>query len=63
LDLLLIHWPEAWVPGSQDPDTGVSIEETWRAMEGLVEAGKVRHLGVANFSLAQVERLSTGELR
>lgn len=30
LDLLLMHWPDAWVPGSdKDPDTSVTIQETW----------------------------------
>lgn len=57
LDLLLMHWPDAWKLGTQEPDTGVSIEETWRAMEALAGEGKVSHLGVSNFSLAQVEKL------
>ncbi len=30
LDLLLMHWPDAWVPGSdKEPDAEVTIEETW----------------------------------
>ena len=30
LDLLLMHWPDAWVPGSdKQPDTEVTIEQTW----------------------------------
>jgi alcohol dehydrogenase (NADP+) len=44
LDLYLIHWPVA--DGSPPPST----EETWRAMEGLVDAGLVRSIGVSNFS-------------
>jgi 2,5-diketo-D-gluconate reductase B len=39
VDLLLIHWP--------DPD--VALEETLGAMREAHEAGRVRHLGVANF--------------
>ncbi|GIL46420.1 hypothetical protein Vafri_3418 [Volvox africanus] len=61
LDLLLMHWPEAWTPESTltdpVPDTGVTIAETWAAMEALVDDGKVRALGVSNFSLKQVEEL------
>jgi len=57
LDLLLIHWPDAWKLGTEEPDTEVTLEETWRAMEALVAEGKVNHLGVSNFSLAQVEKL------
>lgn len=56
LDLLLIHWPDAWVPGGQEePDSSVTIQETYTAMERLVDEGRVRFLGVSNFGLAQVE--------
>ncbi|GFR45609.1 hypothetical protein Agub_g7006 [Astrephomene gubernaculifera] len=64
LDLLLMHWPEAWTPGSSwekpTPDTEVTISQTWAAMEALVDEGKVRSLGVSNFSLKQVEELLSG---
>jgi 2,5-diketo-D-gluconate reductase B len=40
VDLLLIHWPNQTVP----------IEETMRAMMALRERGKVRHIGVSNFT-------------
>jgi 2,5-diketo-D-gluconate reductase B len=40
VDLLLIHWPNQSIP----------IEETMRAMMVLRERGKVRHLGVSNFT-------------
>src|SRR5689334_17577130 len=41
-DLLLIHWPIAEVP----------LAETLDAMERLKSAGKVRALGVSNFTVA-----------
>ena len=31
LDLCLVHWPEAQKPGTFEPDTGVSMQETWCA--------------------------------
>ena len=40
IDVFLIHWPDFDTP----------IEETMRAMEQLVETGKVRFVGVSNFS-------------
>jgi len=45
IDLYQVHQP--------DPST--PIEETLRALDGLVKAGKVRYIGCSNFSAAQVE--------
>jgi diketogulonate reductase-like aldo/keto reductase len=38
------------------PNDDVPIEETLGAMEELVDAGKVRFIGVSNFSLEQLQR-------
>jgi aryl-alcohol dehydrogenase-like predicted oxidoreductase len=46
IDLYQIHWPE--------PDE--EVEEGWAAIGELIDAGKVRHAGVCNFSLAQLQR-------
>lgn len=43
IDLYQVHWPNPKVP----------IDETMRAMEQLVREGKVRYVGVSNFSLRQ----------
>ncbi len=51
LDLYQIHWP-SHPPGSPDPD----IEEGWTTLAELTAQGKVRHIGVSNFSVAQLER-------
>ncbi len=40
VDLLLIHWPNQSVP----------IEETMRAMTALRERGRIRHIGVSNYT-------------
>jgi len=37
-------------------DRSVPIEETWGAMASLVEAGKVRHLGISEASPGTIER-------
>jgi aryl-alcohol dehydrogenase-like predicted oxidoreductase len=37
-------------------DRTVPIEETWGAMKSLVEAGKVRHLGISEATSATIER-------
>ena len=50
LDLYQIHWPSgSW--GSEI----VPIEETMRAMNDLKQQGKIRAIGVSNFSRAQLE--------
>jgi aryl-alcohol dehydrogenase-like predicted oxidoreductase len=46
IDLYQIHWP--------NPDA--EIEEGWTALAKLREEGKIRHLGVSNFSVAQMKR-------
>ena len=37
-------------------DVKVPIEDTWGAMKGLVEAGKVRHLGISEAAPATIRR-------
>jgi alcohol dehydrogenase (NADP+) len=61
LDLYLIHTPYAFQPGDeQDPrdrggrviyDNEVTLLDTWRAMEDLVDRGRCRAIGVSNVNL------------
>ncbi len=39
-----------------EPNNGIPIAETMGAMEELVDAGKVRFIGVSNFSVAEMQR-------
>jgi diketogulonate reductase-like aldo/keto reductase len=43
VDLYQVHWP----------NPGIPIAETMKAMERLVADGKVRHIGVSNFSVKE----------
>jgi aryl-alcohol dehydrogenase-like predicted oxidoreductase len=45
IDIYHVHWPDPLVP----------IEETARAMRTLYERGKIRAIGVSNFSVAQMQ--------
>lgn len=38
------------------PDSDVPIEESLGALKRAQQAGKIRHIGVSNFSVAQIER-------
>jgi len=46
IDIYQVHWPDPLVP----------VEETAEAMRSLYEQGKIRAIGVSNFSVAQIER-------
>ena len=48
IDLYQIHWPP--------DDSGLDLEEGWRALAELQKAGKVRWIGVSNFSVEQIKR-------
>ena len=50
LDLLLIHWPLKYKPGTLFARDGAQdFAETWAAMEALVKQRRVRSIGVSNF--------------
>ncbi len=65
VDLYLIHTPFAFQPGDNfDPrdangnviyDQGVTLLDTWRALEGLVDEGKCKAIGLSDVSLEQVQ--------
>lgn len=67
LDLYLIHTPFAFQPGDeQDPrdqngaviyDKGVTLRDTWSAMERLVDQGKCRAIGLSDIGLDQLRGL------
>ncbi|KAI0482884.1 aldo/keto reductase [Xylariaceae sp. FL0804] len=59
LDLYLMHWPVAFVPGGKDNelDVDTSIVDTWRVMEDLVRANRTRLIGVSNFARRDLERI------
>ena len=64
LDLYLIHTPFAFQPGDdQDPrdrngnvlyDPGVTLLDTWRAMEDLVDGGRCRAIGLSDITLEKL---------
>ena len=67
VDSYLIHTPYAFQPGvEQDPrdehgqviyDPGVSLAETWQAMELLLHEGRCRSIGLSDVSLDQLKQV------
>jgi len=66
-DLYLVHTPFAFKPGDdQDPrlphgavayDDGVTLEETWAAMEALVDDGLTRAIGLSDIDVEGTRRI------
>lgn len=67
LDLYLIHTPYAFQPGdNQDPrdasgnviyDTGVTLLDTWTALENLVDQGRCSAIGLSDITLEKLAPL------
>jgi len=67
VDLYLVHTPFAFRPGDdQDPrdlhgavvyDGGITLEETWTAMESLVDEGLSRAIGLSDIDVEGARRI------
>ena len=67
VDLYLIHTPFAFQPGDeQNPrdangnviyDRGVTLLDTWRAFERLVDEGQCKAIGLSNVGLGQTQEI------
>lgn len=66
IDLWLMHWPSAFARGDTLMPKGndgkmitadIDYVDTYKAMEKCLKEGKVKAIGVSNFSKAEMERL------
>ena len=69
VDLYLMHWPVPMNPkgnhplipkhpdGSRDLDTSWHHTKTWSQLEALIPTGKVKAIGVCNYSVRNLEEL------
>lgn len=66
INLYLIHWPMPYKSGDDlfpvnangKPDiVDIDYLETWQGMEGVLEKGLTKDIGVSNFNSEQIERL------
>ncbi|HTU45332.1 MAG TPA: aldo/keto reductase [Bryobacteraceae bacterium] len=67
IDLYLVHTPYAFQPGDdQDPrdqngnviyDKGITLMDTWKAMENLMDRGECKAIGLSDVSLQQLREV------
>ena len=59
IDMMLIHWPKPWelMKDPTAPSYNAENLEVWRAMEAAYDAGKIRCLGVSNFSIDDIKNI------
>ncbi|CAE6490341.1 unnamed protein product [Rhizoctonia solani] len=67
IDLYLMHWPMARLDSMEDstyklgkvyhPEESPTFVDTWLEMEKLLDTGKVRSIGVSNFSIKNLNIL------
>ncbi|KAF5364068.1 hypothetical protein D9756_000164 [Leucocoprinus leucothites] len=70
IDLYLLHWPQGTIADQTKPEAGnasftrvlkptesPTFVETYKEMEKLLETGKVKSIGVSNFSIKTLEEL------
>lgn len=67
IDCYLIHTPFAFQPGdNQDPrdeqghviyDSGISLIDTWRALERLVDEGRCKSIGLSDITLPALQAI------
>ncbi|KAL0573978.1 hypothetical protein V5O48_007970 [Marasmius crinis-equi] len=65
LDLYLVHWPLALKKGSKKYDKELTDNQypTWQKLEEMVEKGKIRNIGVSNFTIPKIEALRWNPLK
>ncbi|SHG39156.1 Aldo/keto reductase [Fibrobacter sp. UWH9] len=59
IDMMLIHWPKPWIEMKDPNAPSYNAEnlEVWRAMEAAYDVGKIRCLGVSNFSIDDIKNI------
>eukprot|EP01012_Entosiphon_sulcatum_P018483 TRINITY_DN23210_c0_g1_i1.p1 TRINITY_DN23210_c0_g1~~TRINITY_DN23210_c0_g1_i1.p1 ORF type:complete len:380 (-),score=79.38 TRINITY_DN23210_c0_g1_i1:220-1317(-) len=57
LDLYLIHWPGCTTSNKSSPKHAELRKESWRALEDLYLSGRVRAIGVSNYTVAHLQGL------
>ncbi|KAJ1662601.1 hypothetical protein EV178_005756 [Coemansia sp. RSA 1646] len=57
IDLYLIHWPGVSGRQPEDAEHKAYRKESWRALENLYKQGKVRAIGVSNYTRTHLQEM------
>ncbi|KAJ2704372.1 hypothetical protein FB645_003295 [Coemansia sp. IMI 203386] len=57
IDLYLIHWPGVSGKVPEHPDHRAYRESSWKALEELYKSGKVRAIGVSNYTKRHLQEM------
>ncbi|KAI8986999.1 NADP-dependent oxidoreductase domain-containing protein [Pilobolus umbonatus] len=57
LDLYLIHWPGSSKTDLSDPINQKNRSDSYRALEKLYQEGKVKHIGISNYTPEHMKQL------
>jgi len=57
IDLYLIHWPGTQGIKHSDAQNKENRKQSWLALEKLYKAGKIKALGVSNYTIQHIEEL------
>lgn len=60
IDLYLIHWPGTSNDSKENPKTRA---ETWRALEEIYAEGKVKAIGVSNYTIRHLQEMMNFKVR
>ncbi|XP_022085460.1 uncharacterized protein LOC110976478 isoform X2 [Acanthaster planci] len=59
LDLYIIHWPAKSKIKSDDPRHAGFRKDSWTALEKLYKEGKVRNIGISNYTLKHLKEMAS----
>ena len=57
VDVMLIHWPGVSKMKSDDPQVKVIRKESWKVLEDYQVKGKIKHIGVSNYTAYHLKEL------
>ena len=57
IDLYLIHWPGTTKLDPSDPLNAFNRKESWKALEECVKSGKLKSIGVSNYTLKHLKEM------